>query len=59
MKPAGMFKAGVLLGLYALTSLLAGCVVAGPREGYYDRANHRWWHNHAWVVCAPGDFHCR
>lgn len=37
---------------------VSGCVVA-PREGYYDRPHHRWYHNHAWVVCADNDEHCR
>jgi hypothetical protein len=58
-KHPGAFKAGLLLGLYALSSLLAGCVVATPREGYYDRDHARWYHNHAWVVCGHGDEHCR
>ncbi len=59
MKYAGRFKAGLLVALYVATSLLAGCVAGGPREGYYDAPHHRWWHNHAWVACTPGDVHCR
>jgi len=45
-----------LLGL--LMVFVSGCVVA-PREGYYDHEHARWWHNHAWVACVPGDPHCR
>jgi hypothetical protein len=45
----------LLLGLILLTP---GCVIA-PREGYYDRDHHRWWHEHAWVECGEGDVHCR
>ncbi len=56
-------RAGLLLGLIVTTmtmAFLSGCVVAGPREGYWDRDNHRWWHNHAWVACVgPADVHCR
>jgi hypothetical protein len=39
--------------------VLAGCIVAQPREGYYDRPHHRYYHEHTWVVCGPGDRHCR
>ncbi|HEY7930497.1 MAG TPA: hypothetical protein VID71_10805 [Steroidobacteraceae bacterium] len=59
MKRTGIFKAALLLSLYALTSVLAGCIVAQPREGYYDRPHHRYYHEHTWVVCGPGDRHCR
>ncbi|HLK71886.1 MAG TPA: hypothetical protein VKT19_08010 [Steroidobacteraceae bacterium] len=60
MKQAGALKAGVLLSLYALTSVLAGCVVATePREGYYDHDRGRYYHEHTWVVCTPRDEHCR
>lgn len=59
MKQAGIFKAALLLSLYALTTVLAGCVVAEPHEGYYDRDHARYYHNHAWVACGPGDVHCR
>lgn len=59
MKHAGVFKAALLLSIYALTTVLAGCVVAEPREGYYDRAHGRYYHEHAWVVCGPRDEHCR
>jgi hypothetical protein len=44
-----------LLGL-VLTS--TACVVATPREGYYDRDHHRYWHEHAWVACEEHDGHC-
>jgi hypothetical protein len=45
----------VLLGLTLLTS---GCVVE-PREGFYDRDHHRWYHEHAWRDCGERDEHCR
>ncbi len=38
---------------------VSGCVVAPPHEGYYDRAHHRWYHNHGWVACGVNDAHCR
>jgi hypothetical protein len=55
-----------LLGAAALatTLLAAGCVVeprggAEPHEGYYDRDNHRWWHEHTWHECREAEEHCR
>lgn len=51
-----------LLGLIVLLSngvLLAGCIVARPREGYYDREHHRYYHDHAWHDCGEHDEHCR
>ncbi|HEX9140318.1 MAG TPA: hypothetical protein VF848_11030 [Steroidobacteraceae bacterium] len=46
------------LALLATTLLGAGCVVE-PRDGYYDRDNHRWWHEHAWRDCGEREEHCR
>ena len=46
----------LLLGLAVLS---AGCVVAaGPREGYYDRDHHRYYHERVWVDCGDHDDHC-
>ncbi len=59
MKHTAVFRTSLLLGIYIAASLLAGCVVAGPREGYYDRPHGRWYHHHAWVVCTPREYHCR
>lgn len=49
-----------LLGLTLLASTLlaAGCVVE-PREGFYDRDHHRWYHEHQWRDCGEHDEHCR
>jgi hypothetical protein len=50
-------KVSVLLGLIALTS---ACVVATPREGYYDRPHHRYYHERGWHDCGPhDDSYCR
>lgn len=38
--------------------LASGCVVAEPREGYYDRDHQRWYHEHGWVGCNERDEHC-
>jgi len=51
-----IIRGGLLLGLAAL---VAGCVVAPYREGYYDRDHHRYWHDHAWHDCVEHDDHCR
>ncbi|MGO9804248.1 MAG: hypothetical protein ACLPTM_07920 [Steroidobacteraceae bacterium] len=46
------------LALLATALLASGCVVE-PREGFYDRDHHRWWHEHAWRDCGAGEEHCR
>jgi hypothetical protein len=43
----------------ALIAIAAGCVVAEPREGYWDRDHNRWYHNHGWTNCGERDEHCR
>jgi hypothetical protein len=43
--------------LLALMLFASGCVVE-PREGFYDRDHHRWWHEHAWHDCVEHDMHC-
>jgi hypothetical protein len=60
--------------LLAFSVFLAGCVVEPghegyygddggyyqePREGYYDRDHHRYWHDHHWHRCDRDDPHCR
>jgi len=47
--------AAALLGGVLFSS---GCVVE-PREGFYDRDHHRWYHEHAWHDCMEHDEHCR
>jgi hypothetical protein len=49
--------------MLASTLMASGCVFehdreVEPREGYYDREHHRWYHEHAWVVCDDRDTHC-
>jgi len=48
-------KLTVLLGLIAFAS---ACVVE-PREGYWDRAHNRYYHEHGWHGCGAGDEYCR
>jgi hypothetical protein len=48
-------KLSFLLGLIAFTS---ACVVE-PREGYWDRDHNRYYHEHGWHDCGPGDNYCR
>ena len=45
--------------LLALIAIAAGCVVAEPREGYWDHDHNRWYHEHAWHECGDRDEHCR
>ena len=47
-------SAFLLLGVVLLSQ---GCVVE-PREGYWDRDHHRWYHDHAWHDCVEHDAHC-
>jgi len=47
---------GCLLGLIVFVS---ACVVAVPREGFYDRDHHRYYHEHEWHDCGDRDDHCR
>lgn len=51
----GVAKGGFILGLIAMA---AACVVE-PREGYWDRDHHRYYHEHAWHECVEGDRYCR
>jgi hypothetical protein len=50
-----MTMGGLLLSLIVQMS---GCVVAEPREGYYDRDHHRYYHEHTWRECHEHDEHC-
>ena len=43
--------------LVGLVMMLSGCVVE-PREGYWDRDHHRYYHAHGWVECGDRDEHC-
>jgi hypothetical protein len=43
--------------MMGFTFLAQGCVVE-PREGYWDRDHHRWYHDHAWHDCVEHDVHC-
>jgi hypothetical protein len=49
-------KASFLMGLIALAS---ACVVAEPREGYYDHDHHRYYRDRTWHECGDHDDHCR
>jgi hypothetical protein len=42
----------------SIAAFTAGCVVAPPNEGYYDRDHHRYYHEHVWVSCGRDDEHC-
>ena len=49
-------KGSVLMGLLALAS---GCIVAEPRDGYYEREHHRYYREHTWHECHEHDAYCR
>jgi len=42
---------------HAVPVFATGCVVE-PREGFYDRDHHRWYHEHTWHECVEHDEHC-
>ena len=48
-------RAGFLLTLIAMAT---GCVIAEPREGYWDHDHHRYYHEHGWHECGDRDEHC-
>ena len=43
--------------MFGMTFFLNGCVVE-PREGYYDRDHHRYYHEHHWRDCGERDPYC-
>jgi hypothetical protein len=49
-------RSSILLGLIALAS---ACVIAEPREGFYDRDHHRYYAEHSWHDCGERDDRCR
>ena len=58
-KTLRIIQGGLLLGSVAtLLAAIAGCVIE-PREGFYDRDHHRYYHEHAWHDCVERDEHCR
>jgi hypothetical protein len=51
-----VIKGGIVAALIAFAT---GCVVAEPREGYYDHDHHRYYREHTWHECVERDEHCR
>jgi hypothetical protein len=51
-----VIKSSILLALAILSS---GCIVAEPREGYYDRDHARYYHEHGWHDCGEHNDACR
>lgn len=51
----------IALSALILATLAAttGCVVAEPREGYWDRDHHRYYHEHVWRDCGERGEYCR
>jgi len=47
-----------VIPLFLGVIMMSGCVVE-PREGFYDRDQHRWWHEHAWHDCGDRAERCR
>lgn len=45
--------------LVAIVAFASACVVAEPREGYYDHDHHRYYREHTWHDCGDHDDHCR
>ena len=45
--------------LLALAAIASGCIVAEPRDGYWDHQHNRWYHDHTWHECGDRDEHCR
>jgi hypothetical protein len=49
-------QSGVVLAMILISS---ACVVAEPRDYYYDRDHHRYYHDHVWHDCIEHDPYCR
>jgi LPS sulfotransferase NodH len=50
----------ILFGSFLLGVILLAAACNGePREGFYDRDHHRWYHEHGWRDCGEHDDHCR
>ncbi len=45
--------------LVAVVAFASACVVAEPREGYYDHDHHRYYREHTWHECGEHDVYCR
>jgi hypothetical protein len=52
-------KIGQGMAVLAMIWAASGCVVAAPREGYYDQPHHRYYHERAWHECGPDEHYCR
>lgn len=50
-------KSGIVMALLMASSACVG--VVEPREYYYDRDHHRYYHEHVWHDCGEQDEHCR
>jgi hypothetical protein len=57
MKNSNLFVKGSFL--LALVAFASACVAVVPREGYYDRDHHRYYHENAWHECVERDVYCR
>ena len=57
MQTIKQFALGALI--LANLAFTAGCVVAEPREGYWDRDHHRYYREHVWHDCVGHDEYCR
>jgi len=56
-----MAKKRLFMGSFLLSLTLfglSGCIVAEPREGYYDHGHHRWYHEHHWHDCGEHEARC-
>ena len=50
-----VWKGGLI---FALAVISSACIVAEPREGYWDRDHGRFYHEHAWHDCGEHEDHC-
>lgn len=45
--------------LVAIVTFASACVIAEPREGYYDHNHNRYYREHVWHDCGDHDDRCR
>jgi hypothetical protein len=46
-------------GFFLLALIMLASACGEPREGFYDRDHHRWYHERQWRDCGERDEHCR
>jgi len=52
---SSLIKNGMVLAMVVMST---ACIVE-PRNDYYDRDHHRYYHDHGWHECGDHNDYCR